>query len=106
MFQFNPSEIKPVLEKELGYSDIEAERFLRHFPELNDELLPALHQWLEDRSVTKNDFYGISIGEIMQIQNENFLLALQEINTILDPTITPDRRGLLIKSLRTPPIYR
>lgn len=95
-------QIRGILIEEMGYSEQEADSFLQDFPQLHPEPLSALEKWLEDRTVLETDFQGITIQEIMENYEGNFLMALKRINRLYDEDLTEEEKKSYVDSLKKP----
>src|SRR3972149_6798819 len=106
MYILDKDKAQEILVTELGYKSHEAALFLRGFPPLHDELAGAVQHWLEDRTITDVEGEGATIREIMQSQGYHFLLAVKEMNRLLDDNISLDDRQRLADILRKPAVHR
>ena len=104
MYVLDNERAKTILIQELGYTRISAESFLRDFPPVHNELAGAVRQWLDDRTVLDVSVFGLSISEYMRIRHAHFLMAVRDLNRLLDADLTPERRERLIKILQKPVI--
>ncbi len=49
-----------------GYSEIQARRIYKSiFADCPDELIPNLEEWLEDRSISRIEYNGVSVRDVM-----------------------------------------
>jgi len=97
-------QIKKILSSELEYTPIEAVSFVREFPAIHDELSKAVQGWLEDRTISDINAFGLSIQEYMRTHHAHFLMAIRDLNRLYDNDLTPERRNRLIEILRNPDI--
>jgi hypothetical protein len=95
-------QIKEILIDEMEYSEQKAESFLQDFPQLHPEPLSALKKWLDDRTIVETDFQGITIQEIMDNFEGNFLMALKRINRLFDEDLTDEEKKSFVDSLKKP----
>lgn len=102
MLILDKEQVKSILINEFGYTSIGADSYLRRYPPIHDELVPTIQQWLKDRSVQDVNTHGLSIREIMRIQNFHFLEAVKYLNVLLDEDLSSDDRDELIDFYRTP----
>lgn len=102
MLIVDKTKVKEILVNELGYKPSEAEVFLVDFPSIHDELAPTVEQWLKDRSVNDVSVNGLALSELMRNRHRNFLLAVRELNLLLDPNLTPEKQNKLTAILRKP----
>ena len=100
MLKLDEKKLKKILTTELGYDSVAADRFAKHFPPVHDELVEATEQWLKDRTVNDVSISELSIKEVMRVQGYHFLLAIREMNRLLDKDLTSDQRQSMIDSLR------
>ena len=104
MMTLEKARAKEILVTELGYTRTEADSYLRDYPPIHDELALGVDRWLEDRTILDTSVMGIAITEIMQLQHAHFLMAVQELNRLLDNDLTPAQRDRLVEILRKPAI--
>lgn len=104
MYQINKEKAKKILVTELNYKPTNADIYLQDYPPIHDELSEAVNQWLEDRSIKNISISGLSIKEIMETRRCHFLMAVQNLNRMLDEDLTPHQRERLIEILKKPVI--
>lgn len=102
MFTIDKDKVKDILISELEYKEHEADVYLRDFPELNDHLQNALTLWLEDRTITDEVFFTLTIGELMKIRRSNFLTAVAALNRLFDSGVSEQQRQQMIEDLKQP----
>ncbi len=101
MYILDKNKAEEILTKELNYNDHTAKGFLEHFPPIHDELSHAVEKWLEDRTIEDVEVYGLSIKEIMSVnENESFLNAIKMLNALYDKD--EEERTNFIRILRKP----
>ena len=106
MFVVDKILLKKIMTREMGYTSIEADLFLRVFPSLHKEMNEVFQAWLKDRTVLPGPIAELPIREVMAKRRCNFLVAVKEINHLLDRDMTVDRRAELIKILSRPVMIR
>ena len=95
MYLLDRLRVRPILITELGYSPEKADLFLDHFPLLSDQLVEAVEVWLEDRKILDVKVEDISIRQVMELHNCNFLNAVRGLNELLSlPLSAEDRESL------------
>ena len=104
MYKIDKEKAKHILTTELGYTPARAELYLKDYPLIHNELAEAAKSWMEDRSKLDVSVFGISIKEYMKIQHCHFLMAVRDLNHLLDKDIPPERRTRLVELLRKPTI--
>ena len=105
MYKLDKEEVRGILIKEMGYSKRNANLLLQDFPPLPEQLTGAVRKWLNDRTVTEIVVDGISLQEVMDNQQVDFLVAVRELNKLLDPSIPLDKRENLKKILQEPVFF-
>jgi hypothetical protein len=103
MFIIDKEKAKEILVAELDYKPSEAQVFLIDYPPIHDELADSVRQWFENRTVSDFNVYGLTLIEVMKTRRRNFLLAIRELNLLLNPDLTDDDRNRLLRLLRKPP---
>jgi len=106
MLTINQGEVKKILIAELGYSSFEANSYLRDYPAIHDELVEVVQQWLQDRTITDFNVFGLSLKEYMRNHRAHFLMAVRDFNRLFDDDLTPGRRERLIGIMHKPVIIR
>ncbi len=102
MMTLDKAKAKEVLLSELGSNPALVDRFLDRYPEIHDELSGSVTKWLEDRSVVDVSAFGISLKEIMAVNNENLLVAVRNMNKLFDKDMDDAARNEWISVLRKP----
>jgi hypothetical protein len=106
MLVINKGEVKKILVTELGYSSFEANIYLRDYPSIHDELVEVVQKWLEDRTITDINVFGLSLVEYMRNHRAHFLMAVRDFNRLFDNDLTSERRERLIGIMHKPVIIR
>ncbi len=65
---------------------------LDRYPKLDDRLGKVVEQWLVTQEYPNVEVDGISALEVMQKRQCHFLTALRDLNKLLDPTLSPEKR--------------
>jgi hypothetical protein len=102
--ELDKEEVKKILTDELGYEDWHADFFLKDFPTINKELVPAVQQWLKDRTIVDTDFEGITIEEAMKASGGNFLVTIRRLNRLFDDDLSEEDIRFLKESMKKPHI--
>lgn len=102
MLVLDKAKVKKILTEELGYDPIDADLFLKDYPPIHNELIEAVQRWLQDRTVVDVKISGVSVSEVMQASGCNFLVAIRDMDRLLDPGLSEERRRQMAESLRQP----
>jgi hypothetical protein len=106
MYKLDEVKAKKILIDELGYKPHEATFFLKDFPPLHEDLKDSVENWLVDRTILDVKVGGVQIKDVMHSQGYHFLLAVRELNGLLDKNLSHRDRERLAKILLSPPIRR
>lgn len=93
---------KEILLNELKHKEYAVDSFLEKYPEIHDELSESVNKWLEDRSVVDVSAFGISLKEIMAVNNDNLLTAVRDMNKLFDADMDDEKRKDWIRILQRP----
>jgi len=104
MFIVNKTELKKILVDEFTFKPYQADLFLSDYPPIYEPLVPAIQRWLMDRNILDISIEGLTIQDVIRKRQCNFLMAIREMNRLLDPALTSDIRKLIIEDLRNSPI--
>lgn len=96
------AELKNILIKELGFSEIAAELNSSHFPDLHEKLEGPMKKWLDDRSVEDVEVEGVTLREVMDAHGGKFLEAISGLNDLLVKDLTDEEREALKVLLKKP----
>jgi hypothetical protein len=102
MYMLDRLRVRPILISELGYTPLKADFFIDNYPLLNDQFKEPVEAWLLDRSISDFDVEGISIRQVIAMQDCNFLNAVRELNYLFLPSLSNDVREAIKISLSTP----
>ncbi len=102
--KIDTEKVKKILVDELDYKEFEAEHFLKDFPNINEELVPAVEQWLKDRTIVDTDFGGITIKDVMKTRC-HFLMAINQLNRLFDDDLSDEKKKRLKELLKKPRIH-
>jgi len=102
MFILDKERAKRILTDELGYNPVSADLFLRDYPPIHDELAAAVQAWLKDRTILDVSVLGLSISDIMRVRHSHFLMAVQDLNRLLDPDLSEEDRQRMVRILSKP----
>jgi hypothetical protein len=101
MYILDKVKAEEILTKELGYKDYAVKGLLKDYPQIHDELSHAVEKWLEDRTIEDVDVFGLSVKELMNINdNETFLHAIKMLNALYN--MNEEERTNFIRILRKP----
>lgn len=78
------------------------ELLLNHYPPLEDSLENIVEQWLLDQSIHEVVIDEISLQEVMRNRRSHFLVALRDLNRLLDPKLSEEKREQWKRILTTP----
>lgn len=104
--KLDKTEVTKILVNEFHYTEKEAETFINNFPFINEELVPSVKQWLNDRTILDTDFGGITIEEVMKANNRHhFLLAILDLNRLFDKDFPEQQKSRFKELLKQPKFY-
>jgi hypothetical protein len=105
MYQIDKSTARKILIEEQGFSPQRVDRLLANYPLIREPLASAVKQWLDDRTISPVKVEGLGIQQVMQDQHYHFLVAVKNLNILLDESTSDDERKRLLKDLRTPAVF-
>lgn len=105
MYQIDKPTVRKIMVEEQGYSPQKVDRLLADYPPIREPLADAVKQWLEDRTISSVKVEGLGIQQVMQDQHYHFLVAIKNLNLLLDESTPADERKRLLKALQTPAIF-
>ena len=95
--------LKKILTSELGYSQTDADLYLKDCPsEIHRELEEIVGAWLKDRSIADYEIEGVSIKEVMEARGYHFLMAIKAFNRLFDEDVPPEKRKQMTSDLVKP----
>lgn len=105
MYQIDKPTARKILIEEQGFSPQRVDRLLADYPLIREPLASAVKQWLDDRTISPVKVEGLEIQQVMQDQHYHFLVAVKNLNILLDESTPDDERKRLLKALRTPAVF-
>ena len=90
---------------ESGFTNLSIESFLENFPTLDDSLREPVEKWLENQQVPELVVEGVPIQDIIEKRRSHFLKAIQDLNRLLDPNLTPEQHENWKRIITTPRFY-
>jgi hypothetical protein len=81
-----------------------ADLILKDYPALEDALAAAVEQWLASGTFDNIEVEGLTIKQVMQLRRSNFMVAVKELNRLLDPALSAETRNRLRDILNKPVI--
>lgn len=102
MLVLDKEEIAHILEHEQGVDSFEARRYADRYMPIHDELAPAVHRWLQDRTVLEVSVGGVSVAQVMAGRPTHFLQAVRLLSRLLDEDIPVHERAARAERLRRP----
>jgi hypothetical protein len=102
-----------ILDKECATHVLESERFnpaqiqhiLYDYPPLNDEFGLAVEKWLSGQPIPTVEVDGLLLTDIMEKRHSHFLVAIRDMNKLLDPALPPEKHEQWRRILSTPAYY-
>jgi hypothetical protein len=95
VIDFDKNKVTRILIEELHYNKVEATLFVDGIPRIHLDLHDALYGFLEQRIEQPFEFEGISIAQIMEISNCNYINALVTMNAFInDPTLIKEYESI------------
>jgi hypothetical protein len=93
MANFDEKVVERILVEELGFNSLLTAIAIQALTNTDDRLQGVLDAWIKDRTETNYTFEGISIQEIMEKEECDFLKALSKMNACLcKPGFTTEYR--------------
>ncbi len=105
MYLLDEDRVRNILVEE-GFDPRQIDLLLKNFPPLHDDLKPAVDVWLDNRLITDVSVDNISIHDVMTQRKCHFIIAIRDMNRLLDPNITPEKREQWRRIITTPVQYR
>lgn len=105
MYVLDKDRARDVLLEEKRIPPHQVEKFLDRFPPLHAKLGEIVDQWLDTQTIPNVVIDGISLEEVTRIRHCHFLVAVRDLNKILDPNLSPEKRDQWRKILTTPVYY-
>ncbi len=78
------------------------ESLLNRYPPIHDSLGNILERWLNDQTISDITIEDISLRDIIEKRNCHFLIAIRDMNKLLEPELTPEKREQWRRILTTP----
>lgn len=85
-----------------GFEEVTIRGLLKVLPELAPELLDAVQIWAEEGQVPDVEVRGISVHEVMRNHHNHFLVAIDELQTLMKSSLSAEQRESWERYLRTP----
>jgi hypothetical protein len=105
MYKINKTKARKILIDEEHFLPLNADRMLKDFPPIQEPLAQAVQKWLEDRTIVDISVEGLTIKKVIHDQGYHFLIAVKNLNKLLDQTIPEDERKNLLKALKIPSVF-
>lgn len=100
MYNLDKEQVKKILIEEMKLPAFDVELFLKDFPPLHDSLSSAVEQWLKDRTIGEIVVEGLTIKDVMKKRRCHFLVALRDLNVLLDESIPVEKRQRFKETLK------
>jgi len=102
-----------VIDKERATRVLESERIntaqIQHifynYPPLNDKFGPAVEKWLSGQPIPTVEVDGLLLTDVMEKRHSHFLVAIRDMNKLLDPALLPEKHEQWRRILSTPAYY-
>lgn len=78
---------------------------LDNYPPIDDTLGVIIEQWLNNKEIPSFEIEGISLKNVMAMRHSHFLVAIRDLNKLLDPALTPEKHDQWRRILTTPVYY-
>lgn len=105
MYAIDKSRARKIMVEEQGYAAQKVDRLLADYPPIHEPLAGAVKQWLEDRTILPVSVEGLTIPQVMQDQHYHFLVAVKNLNILIDASVPEDERKRLLRALRVPAVF-
>lgn len=87
---------------EQRFPPLQIERLLNRYPPIHDSLGNIIERWINDQVVSDIIIEDISLRDIIEKRNCHFLIAIRDMNKLLEPELTPKKREQWRRILTTP----
>lgn len=94
---------KNLLEEKFPATEID--QLLERYGPLDETFAQAVDRWLATKIVSDVVVEGISLVEVMKIRRSHFLVAVRQLNHLLDPKLPPEKKEQWRRILQTPVFY-
>lgn len=91
-FKLDKDKARGVLLREGMLDPLGVDHLLRDFPEIHEPLAGAVSRWLDDQTIEDVSVDGLSIQELMARRRSHFLVAVKELNMLLDDVLPEEKR--------------
>lgn len=88
-----------------GHAPYQVEITLKSYPPLQDDLGEAVKKWLNDQIIPDLVVDGLKVKEVMKTRRSNFLIAVRDLNRLLDASLSDEKRAQWRRILTTPIRY-
>lgn len=106
MYTLDKEKVRNILINEEAFDPQQVEILLKNFPPLYDDLKVAVETWLEKRFIVDVTVDNISIHDVMENRQSHFIVAIRDLNRLLNPNLTADKREQWRRILTTPVQYK
>ncbi|NMB60855.1 MAG: hypothetical protein GYA18_00775 [Chloroflexi bacterium] len=103
MYQLDKDLARSVLLKQ-GHATYQIDILLKNYPSLQDEMGVVVEKWLRDQKIPDLEVDGLSIREVMETRRSSFLVAVRDLNRLLDASL-PDEKRTQWRRILTTPVY-
>lgn len=106
MYTLDKEKVRNILIKEEDFDPQQVEILLKDFPPLFNDLEIPVEMWLEKRIISDVTVDGISVQDVMADRQSHFIVAIRDLNRLLDPNLAADKREQWRRILTTPVRYK
>jgi len=104
MYELDKDLARSVLLKQ-GHAPYQVDILLKNYPPLQDELGMVVEKWLQNQESPDLDVDGLTLKDVMETRRSHFLVAMRDLNHLLDPALTDEERVQWRRILTTPVRY-
>lgn len=104
MYELDKAKAAKILQKQ-GFTINEINTLLQKYPKLDDSLGPVVEKWLQDQETPNLEVDGLILKDVMKIRRSHFLVAVRDLNQLLNPALKDEKRMQWRRILTTPVTY-
>ena len=101
MYTINKEKAHEILLNQ-GFKTHEIDSLLNRYPPIHDKLSRIIEQWINDQTISEITIDGISLNQVIKIRRCHFLIAIRDLNKLLDPDLTLEKRNQWHRILTSP----
>jgi len=100
MYKLDEEKTRDVLISQ-GIKPYQIDLLLKNYPPIDNQFGSLIEQWFVDQEVPEFEINGITVEEVMNNHRSHFLVAIRDMNRLLDPDLSKEKREQWRRILQT-----